>query len=48
MWLLPVKWRITITGADNIDDIATREADERDKGAIFKNCAPFTNCKSNE
>ena len=39
-----VKGRITITGAG--DDAAARQADERNKGAIFKNCAPFTNCKS--
>ena len=39
-----VKGRITITGAG--DDAAARQGDERNKGAIFKNCAPFTNCKS--
>ena len=39
-----VKERITITGAG--DDTAARQADERNKGVIFKNCAPFTNCKS--
>ena len=27
-------------------DAATRHADERDKGVVFKNCAPFTNCIS--
>ena len=37
-----VKGRITITGAGA--DAAARPADERDKGAAFKNCAPFTNC----
>ena len=37
-----VKGRITITGAD----AAARQADERDKGVAFKNCAPFTNCIS--
>ena len=35
-----VKGRITITEAG--DDAA----DERDKGAALKNCAPFTNCIS--
>ena len=34
-----VKGTITITGAG--DDAATRRADKRDKGVIFKNCAPF-------
>ena len=33
-----------ITGAG--DDVAARQADERDKGIAFKNCAPFTNCIS--
>ena len=27
-----------------LDDATTRQADERDKGVAFKNCAPFTNC----
>ena len=36
-----VKGKITITGAG--DDAATRQADERDEGIAFKNCAPFTN-----
>ena len=36
-----VKERITITGAG--DDAAAREADERDKGVIFRNCVPFIN-----
>ena len=27
-------------------DAAARQADERDKGVIFKNCAPFINCIS--
>ena len=35
-----VKGTITITGA------GARQADERDKGVVFKNCAPFTNCIS--
>ena len=34
----------TITGAG--DDAAARRADERNKGVIFKNCAPFTKCIS--
>ena len=39
-----VKGTITITGAG--DDAAARRADERNKGVVFKNCAPFTNCIS--
>ena len=39
-----VKGKITITGA--AADAATRQADERDKGVAFKNCAPFVNCIS--
>ena len=39
-----VKRTITITGAG--DDAAARQADERNKGVIFKNCAPFINCIS--
>ena len=39
-----VKGKMKITGAG--DDAAVRQADERDKGAAFKNCAPFTNCIS--
>ena len=35
-----VKGIITITGAGI--DIAARREDERNKGVIFKNCAPFT------
>ena len=39
-----VKGRITITGeGDNAD---ARHANERNKGVVFKTCAPFTNCKS--
>ena len=34
-----VEGKITINGA-------ARQADERDKGVAFKNCAPFTNCIS--
>ena len=37
-----IKVKVTITGAG--DDAAARQADERDKGVAFKNCAPFTNC----
>ena len=33
---------ITITGAGDND--AAKEAYERDKGVIFKNCEPFTDC----
>ena len=39
-----VKGAITITGAG--DDAAARQADERNKGVTFKNCAPFTKCIS--
>ena len=39
-----VKGKITITGEG--DDTAAKQADERDKGVAFKNCAPFTNCIS--
>ena len=39
-----VKGTITITGAGA--DAAARQADKRDKGVVFKNCAPFTNCIS--
>ena len=39
-----VKGTITVTRAG--DDAAGRQADERDKGVIFKNCAPFTKCIS--
>ena len=28
------------------DDAAARQSDERDKGVVFKNCAPFINCIS--
>ena len=37
-----VKGTVTITGAG--DDAAAIQADERNKGVIFKNCAPFTKC----
>ena len=39
-----VKGTITITGHG--DDDAARQLDERNKGVIFKNCAPFTKCIS--
>ena len=39
-----VKGTITITGAGY--DADARQADERDKGVTFKNCAPFTKCIS--
>ena len=39
-----VKGKITITGRGA--DAAARQADEREKGLAFKNCAPFTNCIS--
>ena len=39
-----LKGKITITGAGA--DLAARQTDERDKGVAFKNCAPFTSCKS--
>ena len=39
-----VKGKRTITGAG--DDAAAIQADERDKGVAFKNCASFTSCLS--
>ena len=39
-----VKGTIIIVGAG--DNAAARQADERDKGVIFKNWAPFANCIS--
>ena len=39
-----VKGTITITGER--DDAAARQADERNKGVTFKNCASFTKCIS--
>ena len=39
-----VKETIIITGAG--DDNAAKRSDERKKGVIFKNCAPFTKCIS--
>ena len=38
------KGTITITGAE--DNVAARQADERNKGVIFKNSVPFTKCIS--
>ena len=39
-----VKGTITVTGAGN--DAATKRADEKNKGVIFKNYAPFIKCIS--
>ena len=39
-----VDGKITIIGAG--DNAAARQADKRDKGVAFKNCARFTNCIS--
>ena len=39
-----VKGAITITGA--VDDAAAKQSDGGNKGVVFKNCAPFTNCIS--
>ena len=39
-----LKGTIRITGAG--DNAAARQADERNKGVKFKNCAPFTKCIS--
>ena len=39
-----VKGRIKINGARA--DPAVRQEDERNKGVIFENCAPFTKCIS--
>ena len=39
-----LKGTITITGEGA--DAAAEQADERDKGVTFKNCAPFTKCIS--
>ena len=41
-----VKGTITITG--NGDDDAVKRANERDKGVILKNCAPFIKCINNK
>ena len=39
---ISVKGTITIAGAG--DNAAARQADERNKGVVFKHFAPFTNC----
>ena len=39
-----IKGTITITGAGA--NAGERQADKRDKGVTFKNCAPFTKCIS--
>ena len=39
-----VKGTITFTGAENNDTL--RWLDEINKGVIFKNCTPFTDCIS--
>ena len=39
-----VKETITITGEGDDDD--AKRLDERNKGVVFKNCAPFTKCIS--
>ena len=39
-----VSGTITTTGAG--DDDAVRLLDKRNKGIVFKNCAPFTDCIS--
>ena len=39
-----VQGKITITGPG--DNEAAKQAEERDKGVAFKNCASFTNCIS--
>ena len=36
---IPVKGRLTVTGVRA--DAAARQADERNKGVIFKNCDPL-------
>ena len=40
--LVEVTIKITGAGADD----AARQADKRDQGVMFKNCAPFTYCKT--
>ena len=46
-----LKWTITITGAEGEGNAATRqtarEAGERYKEVVFKNCDPFTDCICN-
>ena len=43
---LLVKGTITINGGPDGATDADKRADEKDKGVIFKNCAPFTKCMS--
>ena len=50
---IPLKGRITITEDAGLDEgrteaelLVARQADKRNKGVIFKNCAPFINCKT--
>ena len=43
---LLVSWIITITGERWKKKVAAKQLDERNEGAIFKNCAPFTDCIS--
>ena len=43
-WIKRAKRTITIAGAG--DDDTTRQADKRNKGVIFKNCAPLIKCAS--
>ena len=38
--------KATITIAEEGDDAAARQANERNKGVVFKNCTPFTDCIS--
>ena len=44
-YILSVSGTITITGEGDND--AAKRADERNKGLIFKNCVPFTECICN-
>ena len=37
---------ILLNGTGDGDDDAAKRTDKRDKGVIFKNCAPFTKCIS--
>ena len=37
---------ILLNGTGDGDDHAAKRTDKRDKGVIFKNCAPFTKCIS--
>ena len=45
-WCIHTWLKQTITIIGDGDDAAVRQSDERNKGIVFKNCAPFTNCKS--